>query len=68
MTDTVYPKPISTSLPKDIQDTYIRSIKGLERVKILKYGYAVEYDFINPKSLKLIRVEKHRRSFFSWTN
>ena len=50
--DTVYPNGISTSLPKDIQDTYIRSIKGLERVKILKYGYAVEYDFINPKSLK----------------
>ncbi len=50
--DTVYPNGISTSLPKDIQDTYIRSIKGLERVKILKYGYAVEYDFINPKCLK----------------
>ncbi len=50
--DTVYPNGISTSLPKDIQDSYIRSIKGLERVKILKYGYAVEYDFINPKSLK----------------
>ena len=50
--DTVYPNGISTSLPRDIQDTYIRSIKGLERVKILKYGYAVEYDFINPKSLK----------------
>ena len=50
--DTVYPNGISTSLPKDIQDSYIRSIKGLERVKILQYGYAVEYDFINPKSLK----------------
>ena len=51
--DTVYPNGISTALPKDIQDLYIRSIKGLESVKILKYGYAVEYDYINPKNLGL---------------
>ena len=50
--DTVYPNGISTSLPKDIQEKYIKSIKGLERVKILNYGYAVEYDYVNPKSLK----------------
>lgn len=50
--DTVYPNGISTSLPREIQDIYIRSIRGLEKVKILKYGYAVEYDFINPRSLK----------------
>jgi tRNA uridine 5-carboxymethylaminomethyl modification enzyme len=50
--DTIYPNGISTSLPRDIQDRYIKSIKGLENVKILNYGYAVEYDFINPKSLK----------------
>jgi tRNA uridine 5-carboxymethylaminomethyl modification enzyme len=50
--DTVYPNGISTSLPKNIQDLYVRSIKGLEKVRILKYGYAVEYDFINPISLK----------------
>ncbi len=50
--DTIYPNGISTSLPKDIQQRYIKSIKGLENVKILNYGYAVEYDYINPKSLK----------------
>lgn len=50
--DTVYPNGISTALPKDIQDLYIRSIKGLENVKILNYGYAVEYDYINPKNLR----------------
>ena len=50
--DTIYPNGISTSLPKDIQEKYIKSIKGLENVKILNYGYAVEYDYINPKSLK----------------
>ncbi len=50
--DTIYPNGISTSLPKDIQEKYIRSIRGLENVNILNYGYAVEYDFVNPKSLK----------------
>ncbi len=50
--DTVYPNGISTSLPIDIQERYIKSIKGLENVKILNYGYAVEYDYINPTSLK----------------
>ncbi len=50
--DTIYPNGISTSLPRDIQERYIKSIKGLENVKILNYGYAVEYDYIDPKSLK----------------
>ena len=50
--DTVYPNGISTSLPKDIQEKYIKSIRGLENVKILNYGYAVEYDYVNPKDLK----------------
>ena len=50
--DTVYPNGISTSLPKDIQEKYIKSIRGLENVKILNYGYAVEYDYVNPKNLK----------------
>ncbi len=50
--DTVYPNGISTALPKDIQEKYIKSIRGLENVKILNYGYAVEYDYVNPKDLK----------------
>ena len=50
--DTVYPNGISTSLPEDIQDAYIRTIKGLENVEILEYGYAIEYDYVDPRSLK----------------
>ena len=62
--DTVYPNGISTSLPKDIQQKYIKSIKGLERVKILNYGYAVEYDYVNPKSLKSSLELKNTKGLF----
>ena len=62
--DTVYPNGISTSLPKDIQEKYIKSIKGLEKVKILNYGYAVEYDYVNPKSLKASLELKNTRGLF----
>ena len=62
--DTVYPNGISSSLPKDIQERYIRSIKGLEKVKILNYGYAVEYDFVNPKSLKSSLELKNTKGLF----
>ena len=49
---TIYPNGISTSLPEDVQDAYIRSIAGLENVDILEYGYAIEYDYVDPRSLK----------------
>ncbi|MEL7211247.1 MAG: tRNA uridine-5-carboxymethylaminomethyl(34) synthesis enzyme MnmG [Pseudomonadota bacterium] len=49
--DTIYPNGISTSLPEDIQHTYVRSIKGLENVEILQPGYAIEYDYIDPRAL-----------------
>ncbi len=62
--DTVYPNGISTALPKDIQERYIKSIKGLEKVKILNYGYAVEYDYVNPKSLKPSLELKNTRGLF----
>lgn len=48
---TVYPNGISTSLPRDVQDAMIASIPGLETAAILQYGYAIEYDFIDPRSL-----------------
>ena len=48
----VYPNGISTSLPQDIQERYVRSIKGLEQAAILQPGYAIEYDYFDPRGLK----------------
>jgi tRNA uridine 5-carboxymethylaminomethyl modification enzyme len=49
--DVVYPNGISTSLPETVQEAYVRSIFGLEDVKILQPGYAIEYDFVDPRVL-----------------
>ena len=46
--NSIYVQGLSTSLPRFVQEKFIRSIKGLENAKFLEYGYAVEYDFINP--------------------
>ncbi len=51
-THEVYCNGISTSLPRDVQDLMIRSIRGLERADIIRYGYAVEYDYAPPTQLK----------------
>lgn len=48
---TIYPNGISTSLPSDVQDEYVHSIKGLESATILQAGYAIEYDYVDPRSL-----------------
>ncbi|WP_223274846.1 tRNA uridine-5-carboxymethylaminomethyl(34) synthesis enzyme MnmG [Tateyamaria sp. syn59] len=48
---TIYPNGISTSLPVDVQTEYVRSIVGLEDVEILQPGYAIEYDYVDPRSL-----------------
>ncbi|QOG07094.1 tRNA uridine-5-carboxymethylaminomethyl(34) synthesis enzyme MnmG [Aureimonas sp. OT7] len=49
--DTVYPNGLSTSLPEDVQDAFLRSIPGLEAVRIVKPGYAIEYDHVDPTEL-----------------
>ena len=49
--DLVYPNGISTSLPEDVQLAYVRSIKGLEDAEIVQPGYAVEYDYVDPRAL-----------------
>ena len=51
-THEVYPNGISTSLPFDVQLALVRSIKGLEKAHILRPGYAIEYDYFDPRSLK----------------
>ena len=51
-TQEVYCNGISTSLPRDVQDTMIRSVRGLEHAEIMRYGYAVEYDFAPPTQLQ----------------
>ena len=50
-THTVYPNGISTSLPVDVQEDYVHSINGLERAAILQPGYAIEYDYVDPRAL-----------------
>lgn len=50
--DTVYPNGISTSLPYEVQDALIRTIPGLENVRIIEAGYAIEYDYVDPRALK----------------
>ncbi|AUQ56120.1 tRNA uridine-5-carboxymethylaminomethyl(34) synthesis enzyme MnmG [Phaeobacter inhibens] len=50
---TVYPNGISTSLPLDVQERYVRSIVGLEDAVILQPGYAIEYDYVDPRALGL---------------
>ena len=49
--DTVYPNGISTSLPEDVQEAFIHSMPGLESVRIMRPGYAIEYDHVDPREL-----------------
>ena len=50
--DTVYPNGISTSLPEEVQREMVRTIRGLETVRIIQPGYAIEYDYVDPRSLR----------------
>ncbi len=62
----IYPNGISTSLPENIQENFIRSIKGLENAIIIKPGYAIEYDFVNPQELyHTLETKKIDNLFFA---
>ena len=63
-TNLVYPNGISTSLPEEDQEAFIRTIRGLENVKIEKYGYAIEYDFFDPRGLTSFLENKKIAGFF----
>ena len=63
---TIYPNGLSTALPEDVQEEYIHSIKGLENCKITQYGYAIEYDYIDPRELKAtLETKKISGLFFA---
>lgn len=61
---TVYPNGISTSLPIDVQHALLTSIAGLENVEVLQYGYAIEYDFCDPRDLKPTLESKTAKNLF----
>lgn len=63
-THEIYPNGISTSLPFDVQFKLVRSIKGLENAHILRPGYAIEYDFYDPRELKSSLESKHIQGLF----
>jgi tRNA uridine 5-carboxymethylaminomethyl modification enzyme len=50
--DTVYPNGLSTSLPADVQEQFLKSMPGLENVRIVRPGYAIEYDYVDPRELR----------------
>ncbi len=63
-TDLIYPNGISTSLPADVQEDYVRSIAGLENAEIAQLGYAIEYDYVDPRSLTSALAVKGCRGLY----
>src|SRR6202045_2899036 len=61
---TIYPNGISTSLPEEIQEKFLRTIPGLSRARMLRPGYAIEYDFIDPRALRSSLETKKIRGLF----
>ena len=62
--DLIYPNGVSTSLPKQIQQDFIQSIKGMRDAIITEYGYAVEYDFVDPRSIYPTLETKFLKNFY----
>ncbi len=62
--DSIYPNGISTSLPVDVQDAFLRTIPALKNVEVIRYGYAIEYDYVDPRELKRSMETKKVRNLF----
>jgi tRNA uridine 5-carboxymethylaminomethyl modification enzyme len=62
--DLVYPNGVSTSLPEDVQIAFIRSMPGLERAEVVRPGYAIEYDYVDPRALLPTLQVKTMRGLF----
>ena len=64
--DTVYPNGVSTSLPAEVQEAFLRTIPGLEKVAIRRFGYAIEYDYVDPRELlPTLEVKRLPRLFLA---
>jgi len=62
--DTIYPNGVSTSLPEEVQHAFIQTIEGLETARILRPGYAIEYDFVDPRELDATLQTKRIQGLF----
>lgn len=60
----IYPNGISTSMPEDVQLAFLRSIRGLEDVKVARYGYLIEYDYVDPRELHATLETKRVKGLF----
>ena len=64
--DTVYPNGVSTSLPAEVQEAFLKTMPGLERVVVKRPGYAIEYDYVDPRELKpTLEVKRLARLFLA---
>lgn len=64
LSEEIYLQGLSTSLPADVQDLYVQSIPGLENAKIVRYGYAIEYDFVDPLAVTVWGASRQYPNLF----